>query len=230
MKYSIRFFQIFILSLMLTQWVQGLSLVAGQQSHQNKPSEMTRAYMHPGNLGDKLVFLFSGNPVCTYIPKNVTEEALKNGEPVQLSFMVPLAKIKNKTMKDTIKNMNNLSCHEDYCLVIKHVETPIKGIEFSITLAPEKRALEYQSFTSITGEKGIVFKFFDQKALKNLNLKTANVIRRYAYAKKPKVIVDFGHGGDDPGYIKGDLKEKEINRAVGQELVSLLKKKGIRSA
>lgn len=42
--------------------------------------------------------------------------------------------------------------------------------------------------------------------------------------KKPVVIIDAGHGGNDPGTIFGRYKEKNITLSVAREIAELLKK------
>ncbi len=104
----------------------------------------------------------------------------------------------------------------------------MKGIQYDIVIHPEKGGgVKHMSFVSITGKKGFMFEVYKRDALKKVNTKTSsNRLRRLAYMEKPKVIIDCGHGGKDPGYNKGALKEKDINLAIGQNLSSLLKKKG----
>lgn len=192
-----------------------------------KPCSIVRVYKHDTALSKKYVFHFSGNPICTYIPKKIDEAKVAKGEPVTLAFFVPLATIKAGVAKDAIDRINTEPCGVDHCVRVRMVNAPMKGIQYDITLNLNKRALEYQSLTSITGERGVMFKLNDQEALKKVNRTTAsNKIRRLAMVERPTVVLDFGHGGKDPGFIRGDLREKDVNLAIGQILTSELKKKG----
>jgi N-acetylmuramoyl-L-alanine amidase len=192
-----------------------------------KACSITRVYKHSGSLSEKYVFHFTGNPICTYIPKDIDKKSVEEGKPVTLTFFVPLATIKSGAGKQAIEKMNKQICASDHCVRVHTVTSPMKGIQYDITLRLGKRGLEYQSFTSITGERGVMFKFHDQEALKKVNTKTAaKKIRRLAYAGKKKVIIDYAHGGIDSGYNKGSLREKDINLAIGKKVTLLLKKKG----
>lgn len=44
--------------------------------------------------------------------------------------------------------------------------------------------------------------------------------------KKIRIVVDPGHGGKDPGAVRGKYREKDWNLAVGKELARLLEKGG----
>jgi len=197
-----------------------------QRSTPGNQCAITKVFHHEGTLSDKVVFHFTGNPVCTYIPKEFDEEKIARGEPVHLAFFVPNGTIKHDS-KHVINTLNNSECPADYCIKVRSVTTPIKGIRYDITLYPQRRGLEYQSFQSITGERGVVFKFHDQGKLKDINVQEGdNRIRRTAYSSAPSVVLDFGHGGHDHGFTHGHIREKEINRAIGQKVAKLLKKKG----
>ena len=41
------------------------------------------------------------------------------------------------------------------------------------------------------------------------------------------VVVDAGHGGDDPGAVNGNIKEKDFNLAVSEYIYKRLKELGI---
>jgi len=204
-----------------------IPLTMSMAPSQQQECALTKVFIHEGTLSDMFVFHFTGDPVCTYIPKAFDEEKIAKGEPLQLTFFVPLGSIKTKQGRNSIHALNNTPCAVDYCVKVKNVTVPTKGIQYSITLDPSKRGLEYQSFQSITGEKGVMFKFHNQEALEKMNEKTASKrIRRVAFADKAKIILDYGHGGRDPGFQEGKIKEKEVNRAIGQKVAKLLKKKG----
>lgn len=41
------------------------------------------------------------------------------------------------------------------------------------------------------------------------------------------MIIDAGHGGEDPGAVAGDLLEKDVNLAIAKKLKSFLELSGI---
>lgn len=217
-------FFIMILALMSSSFMPQLAWA--------KTPELTKFFEHKGTLSDKYVFHFSGeHPVCNYIPKELDGTKVQEGQLVTLSFVMPQASIKQGKSNELIKQLNQSECHPEYCVKVKPITAPVKGLEYSITLDLSKRGLEYQSFTSITGEKGIIFTFHSQDALKQVNTKTASTrIRRLAQANiKPTVVVDCGHGGHDGGFTNGHVQEKDINWQIGSQLADLLKKKGMMS-
>ena len=38
-----------------------------------------------------------------------------------------------------------------------------------------------------------------------------------------KIVIDAGHGGEDPGAIKGDVKEKDLNLMISKYMEDSLK-------
>ncbi|NBP14946.1 N-acetylmuramoyl-L-alanine amidase [bacterium] len=191
--------------------------------------EMTKVFEHiDGLLGVKYVFLFKGNPICSYDQPVIDQSLIDSEVPITLNFFVPCINMSDKS-KQAVHEINNKKCHKDYCIRVRSVETPVKGLRYELTFIPKKRGLEFQTFTSITGEQGIMFVFSDNQALNKVNTVTAeNKIRRVASLEKPTIILDFGHGGQDTGFMRGDLKEKDINLAIGLEVEKLLKKKGFK--
>ncbi|MCF7900525.1 hypothetical protein K9K77_03380 [Candidatus Babeliales bacterium] len=163
-------------------------------------SVLEKVFIHKGVLSDKLVFSFSGDPICTYMPKSEQENILKNENvapdkdgQLRMTFFVPLAHIKNNESKKVIHELSNEQCSFDYCVHVKEVATPMKGIEYSISFAPERRGFEYLSFKSITGQKGIMFKFYNHVALKNVDTNTPSKIKRISLGKKKSFwILDTG--------------------------------------
>lgn len=41
-----------------------------------------------------------------------------------------------------------------------------------------------------------------------------------------KIVIDAGHGGEDPGAVRGDIKEKELNLMISKYMEEALKKAG----
>ena len=154
-------------------------------------SMLEKVFVHKGVLSDKLVFSFSGDPICTYIPKSDQENILtsenvpvdEDGQ-LRMTFFVPLANIKGKESHKMISALSNEYCSSDYCVRVKEVKAPMKGIEYLISFAPKKRGFEYLSFKSITGQKGIMFKFQNHSAVKSLNENTPSKIKLLGMGKK----------------------------------------------
>lgn len=189
---------------------------------------LSKVFEHTDGLVKKYVFLFQGNPVCTYDQAAIDQSLIDAQKPITLTFFVPCATMSDKS-KQAVHEMNKQPCHNHYCIKVHSVKSPIQGLKYELTFIPKKRGLEFQTFTSITGEQGIMFVFSDNEVLNRVNTVTAeNKIRRVASLEKPTIILDFGHGGQDTGFMRGNLKEKDINLAIGLEVQKLLKKKGFK--
>ncbi len=67
----------------------------------------------------------------------------------------------------------------------------------------------------------------------DLLFKQATLVRRHPGAGKiklNKVVIDSGHGGNDPGAIgKNGLKEKDVNLDIAKRLSSLLRAEGVQT-
>src|SRR5262249_40681369 len=109
------------------------------------------------------------------------------------------------------------------------VMVPARGIKIIISYDPEKIICQYTPCDSITSEKGFIFNLHHKKVLEQLATKTDKILHTAQYNphEKPKIMLDFGHGGFDSGTIAhGNIKEKDINLQVGTKVARLLRNKG----
>lgn len=122
----------------------------------------------------------------------------KRGDVYEYTFVFSDFLIKSNKVK---KNIDAINAHEHnlYSIKIKQDE---KNKLFSLIFSfnPQIVALQEWPLTSIKGQPGIEFRFINKSAItvaeKQLSEKRATKI---AFAKKPKIVIDAGHGGRDPG-------------------------------
>ncbi len=141
-------------------------------------------------------------------------------------FFFPHAFIHSRECKQMINRIN--SGEYDYYLHIEIATEPMSGIKLVIRYDPNKIALEYESFESIGLQKGVVFRLYNKLMLDYLHKQVNQpILRTSSISRKPRIVVDCGHGGKDVGAISvNGIQEKNICLAVGFELGSLLKKNG----
>ena len=71
---------------------------------------------------------------------------------------------------------------------------------------------------------------FKEQVFDVLFRQTVSVKRRAGKIKLNKVVIDSGHGGNDPGAIgKNGLKEKDVNLDIAKRLSSLLRAEGVQT-
>jgi len=90
-----------------------------------------------------------------------------------------------------------------------------------VTYNPRTVAIEFDTFDSISLQKGVVIHFVDCNIARTQLVKKKN-------NKQKTIVIDCGHGGSDPGAIGCfGVKEKDIVLVVGLRVAQLLKKSGI---
>ncbi len=148
----------------------------------------------------------------------------KRGDFYEYTFVVADSIIKANKVKKNIDTINAYA-HNLYSIKIKHDE---KNNLFSIvfTFNPQIIVLQEWPLTSIKGQPGIEFRLINKSAItvaeKQLSQKRATKI---AFAKKPKIVIDAGHGGKDPGACgMHGIYEKDVVLAISfflkNELIS----------
>ena len=199
-------------------FMHGISLAVQQTN------EITKIYYHAGIITDHIVCYFSHDPICNQLPQKPA-----NKKNTQVTFFLPKTAIVSSEAKEMLKKVQT-SKMAHYSIIFNEVKTPIKGIKIVINYDPQFIGYEYQLFNAITGNKGIVFSLHNKNLLNKIKLST-DPIAQYAMNipkdKKPKIMLDLGHGGLDEGKVGClNIQEKEINLQVGKKVARLLDKNG----
>lgn len=171
-----------------------------------------------------LVCYFSAAPVLNSLTNNQ-----KNKQSQELVFFFPKTSIASSEAKTAMKSLN-ANKRLLYGIHFEEVVAPTQGIKLFLTFDSEKVSLKYDVFDSIGLQKGVVFRFYNQQVLKELNSKCCKPVLNMACAKQPShIAVDCGHGGIDSGTI-GVLgyAEKHVTLGVGLELAKMLKDEGFK--
>lgn len=170
-----------------------------------------------------LVCYFSQSPVINSLTNR--NGADKKGK--DLAFFFPQAVVSSAEAKRAIERINKEN-KTLYAIRFEEVKKPVPGIKLHLSFDADLVSMNYEMFDSIGQQKGIVFKFFNQKTLKNLAGKCCRPVLNLAQIKSPKSIaIDCGHGGKDTGTIGVfNYAEKQVTLNVGLELARLLKNEG----
>ena len=171
-----------------------------------------------------LVCYFSAAPVLNSLSKNQ-----KTKQQEELIFFFPKTLVSSSEARAAIKSLN-ASKQSLYTIRFEEVTSPTQGIKLYLSFDSEKVSLKYDVFDSIGLQKGVVFRFYNQLVLKELNSKCCKPVLNMACAKKPShIAVDCGHGGADTGTIGVfNYAEKQVTLGVGLELARLLKDDGFK--
>lgn len=191
-------------------------------------NHLTKIYEHKGNISDNIVCYFTQDPICNKLPVK-PHEANKNQHET-MTFFLPMTIVQGAEAKSMLQKMHTTE-KVGYKIFFQAVKTPIMGIKVTIVYNPKKILCDYQMFNAITGNKGLVFSFHNKEILTKLKLST-DPIMQYAlniqdHSKKPKIMLDIGHGGSDTGKVGCfHIQEKNVNFQVGTKVATLLKKAG----
>lgn len=177
-----------------------------------------------------LVLYFSEKPDTTLLPTRTT----KAGE---LFFFFPHV----DCSAAVLRSAQQQSQGQGYKMVFEKVTIPgsgqelKKGLKLTITFDPALVTVGgpswYERFERTTNGKpglynGIIFRFYNN-ALRTAIQNHEKPLALLAQNDTKRVLIDYGHGGKDPGAIGATgSQEKELCFLVGEQLAQLLKKKG----
>lgn len=158
-------------------------------------------------------------------------ELKRDNKKIVMRYVFPnaiIASVEVKTMLQEFKRNLESSAQGLYNVELHEMENP-KRIEMIISYDPHLVNVEYDFFDSIKFQKGIAFHFYNKKFINSMNGKfNGNAILQTAsVSKKPRIIIDPGHGGKDSGTVGFfGVPEKDITLAVADKVVKTLKQKG----
>ena len=176
-----------------------------------KVNELTKVFLHLGNKDDKLVVYFKENPEFKILSKKNNTQKTQTQEVFSLTNIGQLS----SETKDNI-NKINLNKHPFYKIKILENIKNDNSINFQITYNTEfVSEIKPFIFNAISSFKGLTFNILHKEII------------RLNEVKKPIIVLDLGHGGNDTGAVgKDNVAEKNITYAIGIKLKKLLDKKG----
>lgn len=137
---------------------------------------LNKVWHHEGKLVDRISCYFEHEPICNYIPEH---HVSKNGRQVA-KFLFPMAAIGTAECRQMVKAVNKEMTH--YRIAFEPVNAPVKGLALTIDYDPQAMGFEYETFTSIQRQPGIIIKLYHKDFIKDLTLKSSPVQH---YAQHP---------------------------------------------
>lgn len=192
-------------------------------------NQLNKIFHHKGDAKDvsqlelgKLVFYFAHAPKLDIIPVSRAADRERR------IFFFPYTNVKADKVEKMIDALNSLSGSQ-YNIRIETVDKPVKGVRLTLSYDPAKIGMSYDTFDSISRQKGIVFHFYNKEILEQLRTKGKPILRTAARTPTHAVVIDCGHGGIDAGTMSGNgICEKNVTLQVGAKLAELLRTQGVR--
>lgn len=193
------------------------------------PNALRSIYHHVGaqhttttlELGT-LVMFFSSSVVPTVLEKRV----VKNNKQ-EYRILFPHVTINDESVENLVRRAQSHASH-GYKFTMSQVQKPLAGLLLTIVYDPQAVIFQYDTLVSSAALPGYVFRFINKKVQDELTHQVAGTgVTQLAYLKKPRIIIDPGHGGKDPGAIGvHGIKEKKITLALGKQLGRYLRTLG----
>lgn len=185
--------------------------------------ELTKVFFHEGALRDRIVLQFSARPTLQELPAKPGQKTAPGMRTI--AFFIPYNTELSPEARGMITAVNRIK-KPYYTIAITAVKRPADGLEVVVTYKPEATGFSYGTFDSITTQKCITFDFDDKQKLDALE-KKSKPLQSMAALRKPKIVLDFGHGGSDAGKIASNgVQEKDVAAQVGSKVKVLLQQKG----
>ncbi len=168
-----------------------------------------------------VIFYFEQDPII-----NLMQQVVYAPDREEHVFFFPMTEVKSNVQQMIAKVNSETSAW--YTLHIEPVIKPIKGVKFVIQYNPQKVGFSYDTFDTISMQKGIVFRFHNQALLKTIRKKGRDILNTAHVSGLPRIVIDSGHGGGDFGAVICDtICEKNICLSIGLQLAQLLREEGV---
>lgn len=140
-----------------------------------------------------------------------------------LEIFFPKTQIKGLKTDELLKELKS----SDGTLFYKaQFEQTAVGVKCTISFNKQHVVFDYDTFLSISSQHAVRLHFFNKYLLDKMN-RAGTLLRVASAHKKPRVVVDCGHGGQDVGALgNGGICEKDITLALGREVARMLQGKG----
>lgn len=179
---------------------------------------ITKAFFHEGSLRDRVVLQFAREAAMNELPTTSNSVG-------EVTFFIPDVRIDSREAQAMLDKINRTKKNH-FSVSVSATEKPKRGLLVKISYRPDLVAFSYGRFDSITTQKCITFHFDDKHKLDALE-KKSKPLQTMANVSKPKVMLDYGHGGSDNGKVGcHGIKEKHITVTVGNKVKALLQQKG----
>lgn len=175
--------------------------------HHTKNNNTDQYYIEQGSL----ILLFS-NEVSLQLVK--TNKISTNEK--EFLFFIPC-------LTTNIEEKTFHSHYYKWSLTI--TQGPIPGILLHVTYHTKAISLLYEPVKNAYRYSGYIFTFINNEALNSIG-SNGPIIKQ---AKKQKIIIDPGHGGQDLGACNNSLQEKDLTLTIGKALAKKLKTNGYNS-
>ncbi len=140
----------------------------------------------------------------------------------KMMFFIPNVYV-DASVEQQIARFNGLQA-KDYAI---HVQKVDDGVRIALSFDPKKVAVVWGTSVSIKNDAILEFNLYNKEYLNSLNNKPDRLLSLVSSSRKPRVVIDCGHGGDDYGAVGySDLTEKELTLGIGISLAQLLKAAG----
>jgi N-acetylmuramoyl-L-alanine amidase len=140
----------------------------------------------------------------------------------QMIIFIPNVYV-DASVEQQIDRFNTLQT-KDYSVQVQKSEG---GIRIVLSFDPQKIAVVWGTSVSIKNDAILEFNLYNKEYLGALNNKPDKLLSFVASSRKPRIVIDCGHGGDDYGAVGcNDLTEKELTLGIGVSLAQLLKAAG----
>lgn len=170
----------------------------------------------------KLILSFDADPELEVFAGRVRDGSTL----VERTFFCQHAEVKDeaclKMLQAALGNQSSL-----YTFDIAYVRSPMPGIRITFAYDRARVGILYDVF-GVGNKKRLIFTFYSKERLRAMSGESAYSMPLDIERNRPGVIIDCGHGGEDPGAMSSSgICEKDVNLSVGLCLAHLLEKRGI---